>query len=74
MSRKKEEELNEILEEFIMSLVMNRGKNFVELTKIIYKKGMWSKNFLKRVFVSIKKKKNSIRYEDFRTITLISHA
>ena len=44
------------------------------MQKDIYQGGVWPKDFLQSVLVPLEKKKNAFRCEDFRTISLISHA
>ena len=70
----KAEGLDGIPAEFIQSLRGEPKKMFIELCKKIYQEGVWPKDFLQSVLVPLEKKKNAVRCEDFRTISLISHA
>jgi len=60
--------------EFLISLRHEMKEKFVELCQLIYRDGVWPKDFLQSVMIPIEKKKNAVRCEDFRTISLISHA
>jgi len=41
---------------------------------LIYRDGVWTKVFLQSVMIPIDKKKIAVRPEDFKTISLRSHA
>ena len=70
----KAEGLDGIPAEFIQSLRGKPKKIFTELCKKIHQEGVWLKDFLQSVLVPLEKKKNAVRCEDFRTISLISRA
>ena len=65
--------MDRIPAEFIQAL-HGEMKKFVELCKNIYDKGKWPEDFLKSILIPLEKKKNAVRCEDFRTISLTSHA
>jgi len=74
LTRRKAEGMDGIPAEFVISLHGEVKEKFVELCQLIYRDGVWPKDFLQSVMIPIEKKKNAVRCEDFRTISLISHA
>ena len=45
-----------------------------EICKEVYEKGQWPRNFTKSIIVPLEKKDNAVDCQDFRTLSLISHA
>jgi len=73
LSRRKAEGMDGISAEFLISLRGEVKEKFVELCQLIYRDGVWPKDFLQSVMIPIEKK-SVVRCEDFRIISLISHA
>jgi len=73
-SRRKAEGMDGIPAEFLISLRGEVKEKFEELCQLIYRDGVCPKEFLQSAMIPIEKKKNAVRCEDFRTISLISHA
>jgi len=46
----------------------------IDVCKTIYTTGIWPTDFVQSIMLPLEKKPNATRCEDFRTITLISHA
>jgi len=72
-TRRKAEEMDGIPAELLISLCGEVKEKFVELRQLTYKDGVLAKDFLQSVMIPMEKK-NAVRCEDFRTISLISHA
>lgn len=70
----KSEKEDGIPPEMIKALDPEATQILVVLCKEIYKKGEWPADFLLSTIVPLQKKPNAQKYEDFRTISLISNA
>lgn len=74
MKRNKAEGVDGIPGEF-WKVVGERGmKELVGLSRDMYERGYWPKDFTRVVMIPLKKKPNAVECEDHRTISLISHA
>lgn len=60
--------------ELLKSLGSSGVKELTYLCNTIYEKGEWPDDFLSAVMIPLEKKRNAKKCEDFRTISLISHA
>ena len=74
LGRKKAEGCDGISAKFLHALLGEPLNQFIKLCKKIYEKGVWPSVFKRSVLVPLEKKRNATRCEDFRTISLISHA
>jgi exonuclease III len=60
--------------EFLKSLGENATQELIELCMEMYEQGIWPEDFTKVVMIPLQKKANAVECEDYRTISLISHA
>ena len=74
MKNKKAEGVDKIPAEFLKALDGRARKELVDLCTRMYEDGEWPEDFRKSIVIPIKKKRNAIECQDFRTISLISHA
>ena len=49
-------------------------KELIKLCQDMYEQGKWPSDFTKLVLIPLEKKPNAVHCEDYRTISLISHA
>jgi exonuclease III len=74
MKCKKAEGVDGIPIEFFKSMKDEGKKALVDVCREIYETGLWPKEFLETLLIPIEKKAGASKCEDFRTISLISHA
>lgn len=74
MKDKKAVGIDAIPSEFLKNLGENSMKELTQLCQVAYERGEWPSDFTKLVLIPLEKKTNAIRCEDYRTISLISHA
>ena len=46
----------------------------IQICQEIYRTGMWPDDFLQTILIPLKKKANAVRCEEYRTISLLTHA
>ena len=49
-------------------------KELVQLCQDIYRMGKWPEDFLQTILISLRKKANAVRCEEYHTINLLTHA
>jgi len=74
MKNNKAERIDNILAEILKSLGEKALKELIQLFKDIYRTGKWPEDFLQTILIPLKKKANAVRCEEYRTISLLTHA
>ena len=66
--------IDDVPAEFLKALGVEGNKQLVGLCKKMYDEGVWPEDFTKVVMIPLQKKTRAEECEDYRTISLISHA
>jgi antitoxin component of MazEF toxin-antitoxin module len=74
MKSKKAEGIDGIPAEILKTLGLEAMKEVIQLCKDMYDQGQWPKDFTRSIIIPIPKKPNAMKCEEYRTISLISHA
>ncbi|PGH37471.1 MAG: hypothetical protein CRN43_21000, partial [Candidatus Nephrothrix sp. EaCA] len=74
MNNNKTEGIDSIPAEVLKSLGEKAVNELIELCQDIYRTGNWPEDFLQTIMIPIKKKTNAMLCEEYRTISLLTHA
>jgi len=74
MKNKKAESSDNIPVEMLRCLDGKATTKLIDVCKTIYTTGTWPTDFVQSIMLLLEKKPNATRCENFRTITIISHA
>ena len=74
MENNKAEGIDNIPTEILKSLGEKGRKVLYHICQDIYATGIWPEDFLQTIIIPVEKKLNAVNCEEFRTISLVSHA
>src|SRR6218665_3004132 len=74
MKNNKAQGFDNINAEILKSLGEKALKELIQLCQDIYRTGEWPEDFLQTILIPLKKKANAVRCEEYRTISLLTHA
>ena len=74
LKNNKAEGIDSIPAEILKGLGEKAMNELVRLCQEIYDTGIWPEDFLQSIMIPMKKKQNATKCEDYRTISLLTHA
>jgi len=74
MKNNKAEGINNIPAEILKSLGEKALKELIKLCQEAYRTGEWPEDFRQTILIPLKKMANAVRCEEYRTISLLTHA